>query len=78
MKILRKFNQIVITLGIAFTGLACGGSGGGDASVPPPPPPSIQKSFSAQLVEVSIIDVRNGEVINVESLPIDGNQVTLE
>jgi len=78
MKILRKFNQIVITLGITFTGLACGGSGGGDTSVPTPPPPNIQKSFSMQLVEVSIIDVRNGEVINVESLPIDGNQVTLE
>lgn len=54
----------------------CGGGGGGGTNPPPPPPPPAAVTYSVQLTDMSLNDVRSGDAVSPTGLPVDGATAT--
>ena len=67
--------KILTSLLALITLAACGGGGGGDSGGGQPPSVTTV-SYSLQLTDISLVDLRDGASVDPGGLPITGAQAT--
>ena len=72
-----SIQRLAILAAIAFGLAGCGGGGGGGGDVvtpPPPPPPTF--TYSVELVDLDMTDLRDNSAIDATGLPVAGAVAT--